>query len=331
MNKEIIVLAEHRGGLLLKSGLEFLSHARRITSGTDMKISAVLIGSSVSGFAETLARYGADHIYLYEAPALEVFNLEVHFNILYDLIKQKQPFAFLSSSSIHGRELSSSLAAKLKAPIAADCIDLNINQSGQMEVTRPIYAGKIRAFYKINKSPAIITIRPNILPQEPEDASRNPNIEKMNYSLPQELKTKVLETVKSEGKCIDLIEAKIIVSGGRGLKEKENFKIIEELAGVLGAAVGASRMAVDAGWKEHQHQVGQTGKVVSPELYIACGISGSIQHLVGMSSSKCIVAINKDPEAGIFKVADYGIVGDLFKVVPALTSELKKALTVEVK
>lgn len=331
MSKEIIVLAECRGGKLLKVTLELLSHAQRMAKGAGMKVSAVLVGNGISQTAEILARYGAQEIYVFEHPELENYNLEVYSGVLYNFIKEKMPHLFLLSSLVHSKELSSVLAARLKAGSATDCIDISLKESGELEVLRPIFAGKVRAFYKIGTSPAIVTVRPNVLPLDAEDASRAANIRKMDYVPPQDRKTKILEIVKSAGKTIELTEARVIVSGGRGLKSGENFKIIEELAGTLGAAVGASRMAVDAGWKDHQYQVGQTGKVVSPELYIACGISGAIQHLVGMSSSKCIVAINKDSEANIFKVADYGIVGDLFEIVPLLTEELKKVLTVEVK
>ena len=230
---------------------------------------------------------------------------------------------FLSVSSARGKDLIPRITAKIEnASMVNDCVEIDFENS---TVSKPLYAGKLTSKYKINDEFRLYTIRPNVFPVDEKDSEAEPEV--IAYDpVKKDVKTKIIETIKSEQKKIDLQEAEIIVSGGRGIKSKENFSIIEELAGVFNAGVGASRAAVDAEYATQDMQVGQTGKVVNPKLYIACGISGAIQHFAGMKTSKVIVAINKDPEAPIFKKADYGIVGDLFAVVPILKEELKKVL-----
>lgn len=327
----IWILAEHKEDNLSKITLELLSEAKRLSAKNNNKISAVLIGNDVSKFCPILSAYGAEHIYLIEDPQLKNFNSEIYTYLLTDLTAKRKPEIFLLPATTHGKELASILSTKLETGLAAECIKFNLNSQGLLEQIRPIYAGKVIATYLTPQAkPQVATVRSNVLPLEPEDTSRTAEIIKIEFKPPENLRTKILEIVKSVKGALEITEAKIIIAGGRGLKSAENFKLLEEMAKVLGAAVGATRMTVDAGWRDHQFQVGQTGKVVSPELYIACGISGAIQHLVGMNSSKCIVAINKDPEANIFKVADYGIVGDLFDIIPLLTEELKKTLGAKV-
>ena len=224
------------------------------------------------------------------------------------------------------KDLSGRLAARLGAGMAQDCIEFSIEDSN-LVAKRPIYAGKAYATVTFKGSPQIATARPNVFELNEPDESRSAEVIDAEFSLDDsQLKTRVAEFIQEAGGKVDLTEAEKIVSGGRGMKGPENYKILEELADLIDATVGASRSAVDSGWRPHSDQVGQTGKVVSPNLYIACGISGAIQHLAGMSTSKYIVAINKDPDAPIFQKADYGVVGDLFDVVPALTEEIKKIL-----
>jgi electron transfer flavoprotein alpha subunit len=224
-----------------------------------------------------------------------------------------------------GREVSARVAARLGAGLASDCTELSLAPDGQLEARRPIYAGKAFATCRFKREPAMASLRPNVFPLLEGRAVAAPAVSRVAIDFgPEALGARAVELVAAEGQKVDLVEAQIIVSGGRGLKGPENFHLVRSLAEVLGAAVGASRAVVDLGWIDHANQVGQTGKTVSPSLYVACGISGAIQHLAGMSSSKYIVAINKDADANIFKVATYGIVGDVFEVLPALTEELKR-------
>jgi electron transfer flavoprotein alpha subunit len=232
----------------------------------------------------------------------------------------------LITATSQGKDLGGYASAALDASLTADCTEW-ISQDGKIQIKRPIYAGKAYITVAFSGEPAIISLRPKVFPPDEPDPSKSAEMEKYDIDLSDDdFRSVVKEIVDEAVGKLDVSEADIIVSGGRGVKGPENFNILEELAKVLGAAVGASRSAVDEGWRPHSDQVGQTGKVVSPKLYIACGISGAIQHLAGMRTSKCIVAINKDPEAPIFQVADYGIVGDLFKVVPVLTDEIKKTI-----
>lgn len=285
---------------------------------------AAILGSNVKDVAATLAHYGADKVLVADSDALKDYTPEGYAAVVTGIIKEHNPDLVIFGANSFGKDLAPRVAAKLDIGVASDCIDFEAAGEGFV-ITRPIYAGKVIARVKMTKKPAIATIRPNIFaaPQPDESLSA----EMIDVAVDTgEIKTKVIEVITQKSDRPQLTEADIIVSGGRGLKEKENYKLIEELADILGAATGASRAIVDEGWVDHSNQVGQTGKVVSPSLYIAIGISGAIQHLAGMGSSKVIMAINKDPEAPIFNVADYGIVADLFQAVPILKEELKKAL-----
>lgn len=325
MPKGIFVLAEHRDGKLKKQTFELLNKAKEISLKTGEEISVLLLGKGVSSLANDLGKYGANKVLVCESDLLEKYTTDGYAKVISDILKEQDAKVFLLAATIAGKDLAPRVAAKLNTGVAVDCTQIDLKEDGNLLITRPVYAGK--AFIKISfvTFPQIISVRPNVIPPaEPEEGKTAEIINITGKLQESDIRTKVLEIVKTAAEKIELTEADIIVSGGRGMKGPENFKILEDLAKVLGAAVGASRAAVDAGWRPHSDQVGQTGKTVSPKLYIACGISGAIQHLAGMSSSKYIVAINKDPEAPIFKVCDFGIVGDLFQVVPVLTEEFKK-------
>ncbi|SFR07942.1 electron transfer flavoprotein subunit alpha/FixB family protein [Desulfoscipio geothermicus] len=323
MAKGIWVFAEQRDGQIKKVTFELLSEGRKIADQLGEELGAVLLGNGVADLAASLGEYGADKVYVADSDALENYTTDGYTNVIADLVKQYAPSVLLMGCTVTGRDLAAQVAQRLETGLMTDCTGMEI-ADGQLVFTRPIYAGK--AIVKAacpEARPVMATIRPNTFAvqagaKEAEIINVTPNT--------GNIRQVIKDIVRQVSERPELTEADIIVSGGRGMKGPENFKLLEELADVLGAAVGASRAAVDAGWIPQSFQVGQTGKTVSPVLYIACGISGAIQHLAGMSSAKCIVAINKDEEANIFKVADYGIVGDLFEVVPILKEELKKVL-----
>jgi electron transfer flavoprotein alpha subunit len=322
MSNDVLVVAEIRDGALKKISLEMLGEGRNIADQLGGDVQAVALGHGVADVATTLAHYGAQKIFVADDPSLENYTAEGYTNVLANLVKQTRPALVLLGATTAGKDLAPRLAARLAVGLASDCTGFAV-QDGEVLMTRPIYAGKAIATIKEAGRPYMATMRPNIFAAPEADTSRAAEVENIPADA-GEIRAKVLEMIMEAGERVELTEADIVVSGGRGLKAPEHFALIEELADVLGAAVGASRATVDAGWKDHSYQVGQTGKVVTPTLYIACGISGAIQHLAGMKTSKYIVAVNKDPEAPIFKVADYGIVGDLFKVVPVLAEEFKK-------
>jgi len=324
---EVMVFAEQREGRLRKVALESVCAGRVLASELRTQLSAVLAGNEVWPLADLLGGYGVDRVYLVESEALAQYTPEAYAHVLSSLARDREPSILLLGGSFLGRDLAPRVAARLRTGLAADCIDLEI-EGGVLLETRPVYAGKAQCVVSApNHRPQMATLRPNVQPvAEPNPALRAEVVE-VDYSVArQSLRTTVLDVVRRASERVELTEARIIVSGGRGMKGPEAFRLLEELADVLGAGVGASRAAVDAGWRDHHDQVGQTGKVVTPDLYIACGISGAIQHLAGMSSSKVIVAINKDSNANIFKVADYGLVGDVFTIVPMLTREFRRLL-----
>ncbi|MBI4831849.1 MAG: electron transfer flavoprotein subunit alpha/FixB family protein [Candidatus Lindowbacteria bacterium] len=320
------VFAETRDGKIIKVVNEMLNACKTIGATLSEDVAAVLIGSGVESLAKDLGAMGAKKVYLADDAKLEKYSPDAYAKVLVGLVKQHSPSVLLFGNSAVGKDLAPTVAAKLGVGLCSDCVGVQLNAEKQLVFTRPVYSAKAITTVVCKDKPQMATIRPNVLP--PGDATGAPaDTEKVSVALADtDLRTKVREILKSTAGKIELTEADIIVAGGRGMKGPENFKLLEDLAVVVGAAVGASRAAVDAGWRDHHDQVGQTGKVVNPTLYIAAGISGSIQHLAGMKTSKVIVAINKDPEAPIFKVANYGIVGDLFKVVPVMTEEFKKML-----
>ena len=321
----ILVFAEQRDKKVKKVTFELLSKGKEISSKTGEEVSAVIIGSMVSDLADKLAQYGAKKVYIADDERLKDYITEAYTKILTDLIKEINPSIFLCGATIQGKDLSPRVAARLGVGLATDCTEIELTDEGKILVTRPIFAGKVFVKLELKDFPQIVQMRPNALSISTPDETNKPDLVNVKISLTSDdLRSKVVETIITTTGRPELTEADIIVSGGRGMKGPENYKIIEELADLLGAAVGASRAAVDAGWIDHMFQVGQTGKTVSPNMYVACGISGAIQHLAGMSSSKIIVAINKDSDAPIFKACDYGVVGDLFQIVPLLTQEIKK-------
>ncbi|MBW2221281.1 MAG: electron transfer flavoprotein subunit alpha/FixB family protein [Deltaproteobacteria bacterium] len=326
MAKGIWVFAEHSDGSVRKVTFEILSEARKIADKIGEELCAVIVGNQVEALADKCGPYGADKVYVVEHEMLNQYTTEGYTKALTDLVKQHQPSILLGGATVTGKDLFPRVAARLETGLAVDCTDIGLDDSNQFFVKRPMYAGKAYAEVGFSDAtPKMASIRPNVLIPSPPDESRKAEVIKVAVEIsPDDIKAKVVEVVKIAGEKLDLTEAEVIVSGGRGMKGQENFKILEELAEVLNATVGASRAAVDAGWKLQSEQVGQTGKVVSPNLYVACGISGAIQHFAGMGTSKYIVAINKDPEAVIFGKCDYGICDDLFKVVPKLTEEIKK-------
>lgn len=318
---KILVILEQRDGLIKKSSFEAASKAFQIATELNAQTQAITLGDEISNLNE-VAKYGVTEITHLKNSLLKNYLPSAYSKLISDFIKENNfDLIFFSNTSL-GRDLAARISAQLNAGIAIDVIELNI-QDGNLICTRPIYAGKALQELVIKSDIKIFTLRPNVF-KAIENNNLNIQINVKDISENNlELKTKVIEIKKSEGK-LDVTEADIIVSGGRGMKAPENFHLIEELAELLNGAVGASRAVVDAGWRPHDEQVGQTGKTVSPSLYIACGISGAIQHLAGMSSSKYIVAINKDKDAPIFQVADYGIVGDVFECLPKLIEEVKK-------
>ena len=318
MAQGVFAISEQRDGELRKVSFEVVSEGRRMADGLGSDLTAVVLGSGVEGLAEELKKYGPDKIWLADDPALADYTTDGYTNVLSDLIRSADPAVVIIGASAQGKDLAGRLAARLDAGVAMDCVAVKID-NGRLTYTRPMFGGKILADVEIEGAPQIVAIRPNVM--DIAEASKDSTIDKPSVQV-GEVKTAVVEKKMETGDKVELTEADIIVSGGRGTGG--NYEAIEALAAELGAAVGASRSAVDEGWRPHSDQVGQTGKTVSPTLYVACGISGAIQHLAGMSTSKYIVAINKDAEAPIFSKADFGIAGDLFDVVPALTEEVKK-------
>ncbi|MBN2007844.1 electron transfer flavoprotein subunit alpha/FixB family protein [candidate division KSB1 bacterium] len=324
MSKPVFVIAEQRDGAFRKPTYEVVSEGRRLADKLGAQLIAILLGDSVESIAAELGHYGADKVVVAQSGLFNNYSAEGYTQVISKAVQDAGAGIVLLTASALGKDLGPRLAAKLDTGLANDCIGLSLDGE-KLICRRPMFAGKVIADVEFEDGIQIASLRPNIFAPTAPDTSKTAAIENVAVAIEAtDVKALVKEVVASAGAKMDLTEADIIVSGGRGMKGPENYAIIEELATVLSGVVGASRAAVDAGWRPHADQVGQTGKTVSPKLYIACGISGAIQHLAGMSSSKCIVAINKDKEAPIFEKADYGIVGDLFDVVPALTAELKK-------
>jgi len=319
MAEGVLVFAEQVDGAFRKVAYEAVSEGRRLADTIGETVTAVILGSDVDGIAGELGKYGADKILVCDDPALADYTTDAYTNVVFDVVKDSDPRILLLGASSRGKDLSARLAARLGVGLAMDCIALRLDGE-KLVATRPMYGGKVFAEVALEGTPQMSAIRPNVM--EIVEAAKAGNVKRIAPNIGA-VKTQVVEKRLETASKLDLTEADVIVSGGRGMGGPD-FSVIEELAEALGGTVGASRSAVDEGWRPHSDQVGQTGKVVTPNLYIACGISGAIQHLAGMGSSKYIVAINKDPEAPIFKKADYGIVEDLFKAVPAITTELKK-------
>ncbi len=318
----VLVFCEIKDGKLKKVSREALTIGRKLAEKAGGDLSAVVAGSNAKSVAAEAGTFGAKRIYVPTSSAFDAYLTEPYTSMLKQVIDDVKPSVVLFAGTSNGRDLAPRLAARVNAGVASDADRLDW-AGGKLRARRPVYSGTAFATVDVTSNPAIATCRPNAFPAE-EAGGGAPEVIEVNVQA-GESKAKLLETKVPETGELSIAEADIIVSGGRGLKEAANFSLIRDLAHAIGGAVGASRATVDAGWIDHQHQVGQTGRVVSPNLYIAAGVSGAIQHLAGMSSSKHIVAINKDPEAPIFRVADLGVVGDLFQILPALTEEVRKA------
>ena len=316
----ILVVMEQRDGALRKVSYEMVTAARRLADAMDATVDALVPASGEVAGTDRLGSFGADRVLSARHDDFGRYNPDGYATTA--AAAAEGCAAVLVSATATGRDLAPRIAAKLGAPYAADATCIEV-QAGNVVLTRPMYAGKVLQTVRLTGTPAVVSLRPNTFP--PAESSRPGTVE--SFTVPDfEARVEVVEVKAPADASLDVAEASIVVSGGRGLKEAGNFALIEDLAAAFGdAAVGASRAVVDAGWRDHAAQVGQTGKTVSPNLYVAVGISGAIQHLAGMRTAKTIVAINRDADAPIFKVADYGIVGDLFEVVPRLTEEVKKA------
>lgn len=325
--RDIWIFAEQRDQKIMNVSLEILGEARKLADKKGVKVGAVLIGYEVQNLAKDLIYYGADKVYVIDNILLKNYTTEGYAKVIVDLVNELKPEVILYGATYIGRDLAPRIASRLKTGLTADCTGLDIDENGLLLQTRPAFGGNLMATIKCpDRRPQMSTVRPGVMKKALKDDTRTGEVINIEANLSEnDIRTKVVEIIKEVRGKVNLEEADIIVSGGRGTGGPEGFKLIQELADVLGGVVGASRATVDAGWISADHQVGQTGKTVRPKLYIACGISGAIQHLAGMSNSGTIVAINKNPDAPIFKIADYGIVGDLFKVIPALIEEFKKA------
>ncbi|MCK9573994.1 MAG: electron transfer flavoprotein subunit alpha/FixB family protein [Candidatus Omnitrophica bacterium] len=318
---------ESEKGKISGVSFELLGKARELANDLHSKVVAVFLGKNIKEKAQTLISKGADKVILVDKPELENFISENYANVISHLVKKYKPEIFLAGATTCGRSLVSRIAVTIYTGLTADCTGLHIDKEKRLLVqTRPAFGGNIMAqIITPNYRPQMSTVRHKVMKEQAEDAKRKGEvIEEIIDGKFIDARVKFIEYIQEEISKVNLADADIIVSAGRGIADSKNFKLIEELAQALGGAVGASRSAVDSGWISYSHQVGQTGRTVAPKIYIACGISGQIQHLVGMQSSKVIVAINKDPDAPIFKVANYGIVGDLFTVIPLLIKKFKE-------
>jgi electron transfer flavoprotein alpha subunit len=320
MTRKVLVLGETRDGSLRNVSFEAIAAAKTVAEGGE--VVGVLIGENVSALGTELVQYGADRVVVVENEKLQQYTSDGFAQSLLAVLEKESPEGLVFGHTSLGKDLSPRIAAKLASGLISDATAVEV-AGGNVVFTRPIYSGK--AFEKKIVTDGLIfaTVRPNNIAPLAKDESRSGEVASLSVEI-KDLRAIIKEVVRKASEGVDLSEAKVVISGGRGVKSSNGFEPLKELARVLGGAVGASRGACDADYCDYSLQIGQTGKVVTPDLYIACGISGAIQHLAGMSNSKVIVAINKDPEANIFKVADYGIVGDLFEVVPLLTEEFKK-------
>ncbi|MEK7264247.1 MAG: electron transfer flavoprotein subunit alpha/FixB family protein [Bacteroidota bacterium] len=321
---KILVFTEQREGKFKRTAYEAISAGKKLATELNAELIALAIGNNLDAQVNEFGAYGISRVIVVADARLQMYSTTAYAKIIAEVAeKENAQIIFLSASQM-GKDLAPRIAVKLDAGCASDCIALSV-ENGDIVATRPVYAGKATINVKINSAIKIFTLRPNVFTAKTTDAV-TPTIEKFPVALTDaDFASKVIHISVATGRP-DVTEATIVISGGRGMKAPENFQLIEALADTLGAGVGASRAVVDAGWRSHDEQVGQTGKTVSPSVYIACGISGAVQHLAGMSGSKCIVAINKDKDAPIFQIADYGIVGDALTVLPAMVVEVKKLL-----
>ena len=326
--KGVWVFAEQREGELQKVSLELLGEGKKIAEKLGVKLTALLLGNNIEGLADTLAKHGADEVLVADDAKLEHYTTEAYAKVIVDLVHERKPGILFIGATFIGRDLGPRVSARLQTGLTADCTSLDVEvENGELLATRPAFGGNLMATIACPEHrPQMATVRPGVFDKVETDG-KNCNIEKVEVKLTDaDIRTKVLETIKSKKNVVDISEAKVIVSGGRGVGSKENFELLKELADVLGGTVAGSRAAIEKGWIDPAYQVGQTGKTVKPSIYIACGISGAIQHVAGMQDSDMIIAINKDNTAPIMKIADYGIVGDLNKVIPELIAQAKEIM-----
>ncbi|AGX41409.1 electron transfer flavoprotein subunit alpha/FixB family protein [Clostridium saccharobutylicum] len=329
--KGVWVFAEQREGELQKVSLELLGEGRRVADKLGVKLTALLLGSNVEGLSKTLAEHGADEVLVADNKDLQHYTTDAYTKVICDLANERKPGILFVGATFIGRDLGPRVAARLNTGLTADCTSIDVEvENGDLLATRPAFGGNLMATIACPEHrPQMATVRPGVFEKVNTDGA-NCKVEKVEVKLTNnDLRTKVLEIIKSKKDIVDISEAKIIVAGGRGVGSKENFELLGELAKVLGGTVAGSRAAVEKGWIENAYQVGQTGKTVKPSIYIACGISGAIQHVAGMQDSDMIIAINKDETAPIMKVADYGIVGDVKNVLPELIAQAKEIISAE--
>ena len=322
------VFAEHQDGTVRKTTLELLGKGRELAEQAGVELAALLIGSEVNGLAQELTAY-TDKIYQWDDPLLQKYNSDVYVQAIAELAEKERPQILLAGATYLARDLFPRVAGKLKTGIAVDCLNLELEDEGILVATRPLFGGKVLADVVCRQGrPQIALTRPNTFPlPDKRRGDRKGEVLPVDlYVDPAQVRLEVLEVVRTATEQLDLTEAEVIVTGGRGMKKAENFQLLDDLADVLSATIGATRGVVDSGWRPHNDQVGKSGKTVSPTLYFAVGLSGAIHHVMGMDTSKVVVAINKDAQAPIFQYSDYGVLGDLFEVLPLLTEELKKEL-----
>lgn len=326
--KGVWVFGEQKDGNIASVALELLGEGRKLADKLGVSLSAVLLGDNIESASKTLISYGADKVYIVEHESLKNYNDESYADIFVQLIDSYKPEIILMGATTYGRSLAPRISSRLNTGLTADCTGLEIDPEKRILLqTRPAFGGNLMATIICpNHRPQMSTVRPKVMKPLECDISRKGQIIRPQVLIPKDVRIKVLSVVDSIYEMVNLAEAEIIVSGGRGLGNAKNFELIEELAKVLGGAVGASRAVVDAGWIEYGHQVGQTGKTVGPKVYFACGISGAVQHLAGISSSDTIIAINNNPDAPIFKAATFGIVGDVLEILPELIKQFKERL-----
>ncbi len=324
--ESVWMFAEQRHAKLMGSSLEILGGGRKIADKLNTMLAAVLFGYGVENLAKELIAYGADKIYVADNSLLSVYQSEAYSTILADLIRQSNPEILLLSATAIGRDLAPTVAAKVKTGLTADCVELDVNEQRQLLQIVPAFGGNVMATIICPKhKPQMATVRPGVMKSLDRDESRHGEITKVSTSIRKEdMKIRIVEVVMEKPRVLPIEGADVVVAGGWGVGSTENWKLIEELAEVLGGAVGATRPAVDEKWALEDQMIGVGGKTVRPKLYIGAGISGALQHTVGIQNSKVIVAINKDPNAPIFKGADFGIIGDLYEIIPCLVNEIKK-------
>ena len=326
--KGVFVFAQQVDNKLAGVSCELLGKGQSLAEDLGCDVTAVLLGSEVEGLCDNLARYGADRVILMDDPALATYMTEPYAYVLSEVVKKYKPEVVLYGATAIGRDLAPRVSARIHTGLTADCTGLDIEEgTHHLLMTRPAFGGNIMATIVCAEfRPQMATVRPGVMARRERDGAKA-KVEKFSLSdIAGHVNVEILDIVKKVSGKMDIQDAKILISGGRGMGGPENFPILEELAVALGGTISSSRAAVDAGWVEKDRQVGQTGKTVRPNLYVACGISGAIQHLAGMEESEIIVAINKDPEAPIFEVADYGVVGDALKIVPLLTNAVKNVI-----